>query len=115
VAHPRAGPERHPGPGRPLRSIWPFAASLGLAILLIGLICGLWMVVLGAGVIGYATWGWLATVNRENRYGRIEAADTRPSSPPAAPAEAASFNPAEATPHPAEPTAEQDRAQPGDR
>ena len=59
--------------------------------------------------------GWLATVNRENRYGRIEATDTQLSPPPAASAEAASSNPAEATPHPAEPTAEQDRAQPGDR
>ena len=77
----------------PLPTIWPFAASLGVAMLLTGLIYGLWLVVLGVGVTAYAGWGWLATVNREHRYGRVEA-DTRPSSPAAAPAEVAS-NPAE--------------------
>jgi Cytochrome c oxidase subunit IV len=90
----------------PLPTIWPFAASLGMAVLLTGLIYGLWLVVLGAGLTAYAAWGWLAAVNRENRYGRVEA-DTEPSSPATAPAEAP-FNPAE-------PAAEEDRATPQDR
>ena len=68
----------------PLPTIWPFAASLGVAILLTGLIYGLWLVVLGAGVTAYATWGWLAAINRENRYGRIQA-EHNPA-PPAEPA-----------------------------
>jgi hypothetical protein len=61
----------------PLPSIWPFAASLGVAILLTGLIYGLWLIVLGGGIAAYGTWGWLAAVNRENRHGRIQAADTQ--------------------------------------
>jgi hypothetical protein len=68
----------------PLPTIWPFAASLGVAILLTGLIYGLWLIVLGGGVAAYATWGWLAAVNRENRYGRIQA-EHNPA-PPAEPA-----------------------------
>jgi hypothetical protein len=96
----------------PLPTIWPFAAGLGVAVLLTGLIYGLWLVILGIGICGYAAWGWLAAANRENRYGRV-LADTRPSSPSAAPAEAATSNPAE-------PAAEEDRtnpptARPGDR
>jgi len=84
----------------PLPTIWPFAASLGVALLHTGLIYGLWLVVLGVGVTAYAAWGWLGAVNRENRYGRVQA-DTEPSSPAAAPAEAASNS--------AEPTARQVR------
>jgi Cytochrome c oxidase subunit IV len=68
----------------PLPTIWPFAASLGVAILLTGLIYGLWLIVLGAGVAAYGTWGWLAAINRENRYGRIQA-EHNPA-PPAEPA-----------------------------
>jgi hypothetical protein len=37
-----------------LPSIWPITASLGVAILLTGLLYGLRPVVLGAGVTGYA-------------------------------------------------------------
>ena len=68
----------------PLPTIWPLAASLGMAVLFTGLIYGLWLVILGIGLLGYAVWGWLAVVNRENRYGRIQA-DTRPPSPQAGP------------------------------
>jgi hypothetical protein len=57
----------------PLPTIWPFATSLGLAIMLTGLIYGLWLIVLGGGIVAYGTWGWLAAINRENRYGRIQA------------------------------------------
>jgi Cytochrome c oxidase subunit IV len=57
----------------PLPTIWPFASSLGLAIMLTGLIYGLWLIVLGGGIAAYGTWGWLAAINRENRYGRIQA------------------------------------------
>jgi hypothetical protein len=55
----------------PLPSIWPFAISLGISILLTGLIFGLWLVILGAAVAAYSAWGWLAAVIREQRYGRI--------------------------------------------
>jgi Cytochrome c oxidase subunit IV len=68
----------------PLPTIWPLAASLGLTIMLTGLIYGLWLIILGLGLLGYAAWGWLAAVNRENRYGRIQA-DTRPPSPQSGP------------------------------
>jgi Cytochrome c oxidase subunit IV len=68
----------------PLPTIWPLAASLGVAMLLTGFIYGLWLVILGLGLLGYATWGWLAAVNRENRYGRIQA-DTTPPSPQSGP------------------------------
>jgi hypothetical protein len=68
----------------PQPTIWPFAASLGVAILLTGLIYGLWLIVLGAGVAAYGVWGWLAAINRENRYGRIQA-EHNPA-PPAEPA-----------------------------
>ena len=64
----------------PLPTIWPLAASLGVAMLFTGLIYGLWLVILGLGLIVYAAWGWLAAVNRENRYGRIQA-DTKAPSP----------------------------------
>jgi ribose/xylose/arabinose/galactoside ABC-type transport system permease subunit len=54
----------------PLPSIWPFAASLGVAIALSGLIFGLWLVLLGLGVAVYSGWGWIAAIARETRYGR---------------------------------------------
>jgi hypothetical protein len=57
----------------PLPTIWPLATSLGLAIVLTGLIYGLWLLVLGGGIAAYGIWGWLAAINRENRYGRIQA------------------------------------------
>jgi hypothetical protein len=69
----------------PLPTIWPLAASLGVAMLFTGLIYGLWLVILGVGLILYAAWGWLAAVNRENRYGRI-LADTQAPSPQSGPA-----------------------------
>ena len=69
----------------PLPTIWPLAASLGVAMLFTGLIYGLWLVILGVGLIVYAAWGWLAAVNRENRYGRIQA-DTQAPSPQSGPA-----------------------------
>jgi Cytochrome c oxidase subunit IV len=68
----------------PLPTIWPLAASLGVAVLFTGLIYGLWLVILGLGLLGYAAWGWLAAVNREHRYGRLQA-DTEPPSPAAGP------------------------------
>jgi len=68
----------------PLPTVWPLAASLGVAILLTGLIYGLWLVILGLGLLVYAAWGWLAAVNRENRYGRL-GADTEAPSPQSGP------------------------------
>lgn len=59
----------------PLPSIWPFAASLGLAVALSGLIFGLWLLILGLGIALYSGWGWIAAIVRENRYGHIEPAD----------------------------------------
>jgi hypothetical protein len=82
----------------PLPTIWPFAASLGVAILLTGLIYGLWLIVLGAGIAAYATWGWLAAINRENRYGRIQA----------------EHNPAPPAHHPEAPPARPERSDPAD-
>ena len=69
----------------PLPTIWPLAAALGFTVLFTGLIYGLWLVILGLGLAGYAAWGWLAAVNRENRYGRVEAT-TEPPSPQSGPA-----------------------------
>jgi hypothetical protein len=63
----------------PLPTIWPLAASLGVAMLFTGLIYGLWLVILGIGLLVYAAWGWLAAVNRENRYGRVQAGTEAPS------------------------------------
>ena len=59
----------------PLASIWPFAASLGLAVTGSGLIFGLWLVILGLGVALYSGWGWVAAIVRENRYGHIQPTD----------------------------------------
>jgi hypothetical protein len=86
-------PEDPPGPKDledddlgvlPLPTIWPLAAALGFTILFTGLIYGLWLVILGLGLLGYAAWGWIAAVNRENRYGRIEATSEALSPDPAA-------------------------------
>jgi Cytochrome c oxidase subunit IV len=63
----------------PLPTIWPLAGALGTAILLTGLIYGLWLVILGLGLVGYAAWGWLAAASRENRYGRLQAGMAPPS------------------------------------
>jgi hypothetical protein len=63
----------------PLPTIWPLAAALGFTILFTGLIYGLWLVILGLGLLLYAAWGWLAAVNRENRYGRLQAPTEAPS------------------------------------
>ena len=79
----------------PLPTIWPLAASLGVAMLFTGLIYGLWLVILGLGLIVYAAWGWLAAVNRENRYGRIQA-DTEAPSPQSGPVSDPDPNPSSA-------------------
>jgi hypothetical protein len=60
----------------PLPTIWPPVLSLGVAIFVTGLIYGLWLLLLGAALIGAGLWGWITAVNRENRYGRL-AADRR--------------------------------------
>jgi Cytochrome c oxidase subunit IV len=63
----------------PLPSIWPLVLSLGLAILTTGLVFGLWLIVLGLAVGAVGAGGWLAAINRENRYGRVEhPSDTDP-------------------------------------
>jgi hypothetical protein len=85
----------------PLPTIWPLAAALGFTILFTGLIYGLWLVILGLGLLAYATWGWLAAVNRENRYGRLEA-DTEAPSPQSGPASDPRANPVHPEPEPAE-------------
>ena len=79
-----APPQDAPGPKSlesrdvavlPLPSIWPFAASFGLAMAGSGLIFGLWLVILGLGVALYSGWGWIAAIVRENRYGHIQPTD----------------------------------------
>src|SRR4029453_11917951 len=86
-------PQDPPGPSAleaddlgalPLPPIWPLAAALGFTILFTGLIYGLWLVILGIGLLGYAAWGWLGAGNRETRYGRLQA-DTEPPSPQSGP------------------------------
>jgi hypothetical protein len=57
----------------PLPSVWPPVLSLGVAIFVTGLIYGLWLLLAGGALIGVGVWGWVASVNRENRYGRLEA------------------------------------------
>ena len=73
-------PEDPPGPADlsaedlgilPLPSIWPLSLSLGLAIAVTGLIFGLWLVVLGLAVFVVSIAGWLASITREQRYGRL--------------------------------------------
>lgn len=59
----------------PAPSIWPFAASFGVAIGLSGLVFGLWLVILGLGVALYSGWGWIAAIMRETRYGRERPTD----------------------------------------
>jgi hypothetical protein len=49
----------------PTPSIWPFMISLGIAILLTGLIFGAWLLVLGGAVVAWGLWGWIAAANRE--------------------------------------------------
>jgi len=56
----------------PLPSIWPLTMALGVAMLTTGLIYGLWLLVMGLAVSGVSAAGWLAAINRENRYGRLE-------------------------------------------
>ena len=93
----------------PLPTIWPLAAALGFTILFTGLIYGLWLVILGLGLIGYAAWGWLAAVNRENRYGRVQAATPAPS-PQSGPVGDHNRNPY-LNPGPDADTPEQDRSE----
>jgi hypothetical protein len=57
----------------PLPSIWPPVLALGVAVFVSGLIYGLWLLLAGGALIGAGLWGWTATVNRENRYGRLRA------------------------------------------
>jgi hypothetical protein len=56
----------------PLPSIWPLLLALGVAMLTSGLIYGLWLLLLGGVLVGAGLWGWVAAVNREQRYGRLE-------------------------------------------
>jgi Cytochrome c oxidase subunit IV len=56
----------------PLPSIWPLLLGGGVAILTTGLIYGLWLLLLGVVLVAASVWGWVAAVNRENRYGRLE-------------------------------------------
>src|SRR6266498_2207694 len=58
----------------PLASIWPFAASFGLAVVGSGLILGL-------GIALYSGWGWIAAIVRENRYGHIQPTDQEAEEP----------------------------------
>jgi hypothetical protein len=68
----------------PSPSIWPFMLSLGLAVLLTGLIFGAWLVVLGGIVTAWALWGWITAVNRETTAAeRARAAGAAGSAPPA--------------------------------
>jgi hypothetical protein len=72
----------------PMPSIWPFAASLGLAVTASGLIFGLWLVILGLGIALYSGWGWIAAIMRETRYAHLlpsdhPGADDREPEPPA--------------------------------
>jgi hypothetical protein len=55
----------------PLPSIWPLLFSVGLTIAVTGLIFGLWLLLLGGAILVVSLAGWLATINRENRYGRL--------------------------------------------
>jgi hypothetical protein len=57
----------------PLPSIWPLLLGAGMAVLTTGLVYGLWLLLVGVVMVGVGVWGWTATVNRENRYGRIQA------------------------------------------
>jgi hypothetical protein len=57
----------------PLPSIWPLVLAVGVAVLTTGLVYGLWLLLLGVVLVATSLWGWVAAVNRENRYGRLEA------------------------------------------
>ena len=67
----------------PSPSIWPFMLSLGLAVLLTGLIFGAWLVVLGGLVVAWALWGWIRAVNRETTAAERARAASAGSAPPA--------------------------------
>jgi hypothetical protein len=77
----------------PLSSIWPFAASLGVAVAGSGLIFGLWLVIVGLGVALYSGWGWIAAIIRETRYGHIEPTDEEAEPAEAEPDEASAPRP----------------------
>jgi hypothetical protein len=49
----------------PRPSMWPFMCSVGLAVMLTGLIFGGWLVLLGGAVVAWGLWGWISAVNRE--------------------------------------------------
>jgi hypothetical protein len=57
----------------PLPSVWPLVVAAGVAVLTTGLVYGLWLLLVGAVLVATGLWGWIAAVNRETRYGRIEA------------------------------------------
>jgi hypothetical protein len=57
----------------PLPSIWPLVLAAGVAVLTTGLIYGLWLLLLGVVLVAAGLWGWGAAINRETRYGRLEA------------------------------------------
>jgi hypothetical protein len=59
----------------PAGSLWPFAASLGLAVAGSGFVFGLWLVIVGLGIALYSGWGWVAAIEREARYGHVEPTD----------------------------------------
>jgi Cytochrome c oxidase subunit IV len=59
----------------PSSTLWPFAASLGLAIAGSGLVFGLWLVIVGLAIALYSAWGWVAAIMREARYGHAEPAE----------------------------------------
>ncbi len=61
----------------PLPTIWPLAAALGFTMLFTGLIYGLWLVILGLGLLAYADLGLAGPRStKRNRYGRLEAETT---------------------------------------
>jgi hypothetical protein len=55
----------------PSPSIWPFLLSLGLTVAVTGLAFGLWLLLLGSGILAVSVVGWLATINQETRRGRL--------------------------------------------
>jgi Cytochrome c oxidase subunit IV len=63
----------------PRPSIWPFMCSVGLAVVLTGLIFGGWLVLLGGTVVAWGLWGWISAVNQETE--AAERARTRAARP----------------------------------
>ncbi|HEY2959370.1 MAG TPA: cytochrome c oxidase subunit 4 [Actinomycetota bacterium] len=57
----------------PLPSIWPLVVAAGVAVLITGLVYGLWLLLVGVVVVVLGLWGWTSAVNRETRYGRLGA------------------------------------------